>query len=493
VISVLLRQLLADSNQFRYAIIKFNGMGGGIVAKGSYVVADFGKTLVKLTLWSKGGECIARVTRPNARKSESGYESLDLAGIADWLIATLTRFSLHPVEAIIPVSHGAAFVGLIDDRVAFPPLDYEHSIPQRTLDAYRAQRDPFTETGSPALPLGLNLGSQLHWLEEIHGDRLRGATLVPYAQYWTWFLSGIAVSEVTSLGCHTDLWAPAKADWSAMAKRRGWAGQFAPLSRAADAVGTLRRALAEETGLSPRTRILTGLHDSNAALVAARGFIEVDDGEATILSTGTWFVAMRLAGGDPDLSTLSADADCLVNVDAFGQPIPTARFMGGREIETQIEIDTRRVDIKPDQPALLEAVAGLVGDGAMMLPTFAPGFGPYPHGKGRWVRRPDGWISRRAATCLYAALVAERALSLTGTRGLVLVEGRFSEAQVFIRALASLRPDLKICVANAHNDVSYGALRLIDPDLRPASELAFVAPLDVDIASYAAIWREAAQ
>ena len=164
--------------------------------------------------------------------------------------------------------------------------------------------------------------------------------------------------------------------------------------------------------------------------------------------------------------------------------------MGGREIEAQIEIDTRRVDIKPDQPALLAAVPEVLASGAMLLPTGAPGFGPFPSHQGRWINSPEDWFARRAAVCLYAALVAEASLSLIGTKERLLIEGRFAEAEVFVRALASLRPDLTIYTANAHNDVSFGALRLVYPGLKPQGELTRVEPMAVDISSYANRWRE---
>jgi len=95
--------------------------------------------------------------------------------------------------------------------------------------------------------------------------------------------------------------------------------------------------------------------------------------------------------------------------------------------------------------------------------------------------------------CLYAALVTDAMLTLIGTRDRVLVEGRFAEAAVFVRALAALRPDSAIHVSNAHNDVSYGALRLLDPTFAPASRLEKIAPLDVDLAHYRAQWHREAE
>jgi hypothetical protein len=162
--------------------------------------------------------------------------------------------------------------------------------------------------------------------------------------------------------------------------------------------------------------------------------------------------------------------------------------MGGREIETLIGLDTRQIDIAADQPALLAALPDVLASGAMVLPGFAPGFGPFPHGRGRWIARPDAHAARRAAVSLYAALVTDISLRLIGTTDRLLIEGRFAEGQVFVRALAALRPDLRIYTGKAHNDVSYGALRLLDAALPPAEPLELVVPLDVDLAPYRERW-----
>jgi hypothetical protein len=55
-----------------------------------------------------------------------------------------------------------------------------------------------------------------------------------------------------------------------------------------------------------------------------------------------------------------------------------------------------------------------------------------------------------------------------------------------------LRPDLRVYVSNAHNDVSLGALRLLDPGIRPDGQLRLIAPLDVSLDAYRAVWRELA-
>jgi sugar (pentulose or hexulose) kinase len=461
------------------------------VKQRAVIIIDIGKTLAKASLWASDGRLIARDTRPNARLVADRYAALDIDGIEAWLIEVLAGFAqMADVGAIIPVGHGAAAVLVKEGHVALPPMDYEASMSLEMRADYDALRSPFTETGSPSLPDGLNLGAQLYHLQALHPEAFAGAQILPWAQYWSWLLSGVAASEVTSLGCHTDLWNPASGEASTLARKMGWAAALPSLRKAGDVLGPIRPELAARTGLPDDAQIHTGVHDSNAALLAARAFPEIACGEATVLSTGTWFVAMRTPDVHVDLATLPEERDCLVNVDVFGQPVPSARWMGGREIEAQIGVDTRRVDIKPDQAALLAVVPNVISAGAMLLPGFAPGCGPFPGSAGRWINQPDDWFARRAAVCLYAAMVTNVSLDLVGARRVILIEGRFAEAEVFVRALASLRPEDAIYVANAHNDVSFGALRLLDPDLSPAGALVCVEPLETDLAPYHARWTE---
>ena len=454
------------------------------------VVLDVGKTLAKLTLCAADGTVLARDSRPNARATAAlGYPCLDVRGIEEWLLRGLAAFAARgPIAVIIPVAHGAAAV-LVDGEDFLEPLDYEAELPPALRDGYAASRDSFTETGSPVLPAGLNLGAQLHWLAHLTPQWFERGTILTWPQFWAWRLSGVAALEVTSIGCHTDLWLPIEGRPSPLAVRRGWARRFAPLRRASDILGPVTADIRERCGLRGDCAVLCGIHDSNADFLAVRAHPEIGGRGHTVLSTGTWFIAMRCPDRERiDCADVPEDRDCLVNVDAFGVPYPSARFMGGRETEI-LEASKDRIDITVRQSELVERAAQLCAAQVFALPAFQKGVGPFARHEGRWIDRPADQLGRRAAASLYLALMADTSLDLIGSRERLIIEGRFIEDVVFTRALASLRPSQTVYLSPSCNSVSYGAVSLFRSDVKPEAPLSKVAPLPFDIAHYAARWR----
>ncbi|TGP55948.1 carbohydrate kinase, partial [bacterium M00.F.Ca.ET.229.01.1.1] len=122
------------------------------------------------------------------------------------------------------------------------------------------------------------------------------------------------------LGCHSHLWAPRERDFSSLVDAEGWRGQMPAFERAGAVIGEQRFGNTERS-----IAIHNGVHDSNAALYAYR---RQGLGPLTVVSTGTWVVSMAVGGGRVELDPAR---DTLVNVNALGDPVPSARFMGGRE------------------------------------------------------------------------------------------------------------------------------------------------------------------
>lgn len=226
--------MVAHYGSFAIIIVRFRSktaFPGGNVVSDATVIIDIGKTNAKLSLWGEQGKQLARDSRPNMTSVVHPHPALDRQGIEDWLLAILTRYAKQAkVRQIVPVGHGAAAALIRNGALFAEPMDYEADISDALRVNYLLQRDSFTSTGSPPLPSGLNLGLQLHSIEVRLGSSLpEDVAILPWPQYWAWRLCGIAASEVTSLGCHTDLWRPLEARFSNLATKRGWASRFAPL------------------------------------------------------------------------------------------------------------------------------------------------------------------------------------------------------------------------------------------------------------------------
>ena len=276
-----------------------------------------------------------------------------------------------------------------------------------------------------------------------------------------------------------------------LAVRRGWAGRVAPLRQAGETLSTITRDVAASTGLPPDCEVLCGLHDSNAALLASRGHPEIAWHDATVLSTGTWFVAMRslVPGAGFEGGRLPELRDCLINVDVHGRAVPSARFMGGREAEILRGMDAPAPEEDEPMDALMRRLSELLADDVRAYPSFVAGVGPFPDAVGSVRNLTGDSRDRRITTCLYLAMMTDTSLNLIESTGRLLVEGRFAEETMFVRALAALRPQQQVYTCDARNDLAYGALRLVAPDLAPPSSLVRVEPLAIDLQPFADDWR----
>ncbi|MEL6419686.1 MAG: FGGY family carbohydrate kinase, partial [Pseudomonadota bacterium] len=297
--------------------------------------------------------------------------------------------------------------------------------------AYNAIRPPFEETGSPRLSGGLNIGAQLYWqFQRDPGLRRRVQHLVTYPQYWGFRLTGVAATDVTSLGCHTDLWNPHAQKPSSLAEGLAVADVLAPTRRPDEILGLLLPEIAGATGLGPDTPVYCGIHDSNASLLP---HLLKQNGPFSVVSTGTWVIAMAISGRSVRLDPAQ---DTLVNVNAFGEPVPSARFMGGREYD----LLTQGQDIPPSEDEISE----VLGTGTMLLPSIVTDSGPFQGTTACWVSEEPspGTGQRSAAIGFYLALTTAHCLNLIGAEGPIHVEGPFAKNGSYIQMLgaATSRP-----------------------------------------------------
>jgi L-fuculokinase len=447
-------------------------------------IVDIGKSNAKLslvdgpsrrTLWS--------VKRANEIAESSGLRQLDIVRIEQWLLA---MFDLAPealkkrVSVIVPLAHGAAAV-LIDDRgeiLAAP--DYEDPLFEAFDEDYEQARDAFASTYSPRLPGGLNLARQWFFLERKRTALFtRVAYALLYPQYWAWRLCGVMASEVTSLGCHTDLWCPQQKTFSGLAKKRHWQRLLPPLRFAGDTLGTITPALASRTGLSRTCRVSCGIHDSNASYLQHLLMNSSQRAGFCVISSGTWTVTMAHGAA---LSMLRAERDMLAGVDAYSSPVSTARFMGGREYQR-----IAQTEALPDAKAL----AAVLHKKIYALPSFAPG-GPFPEAKGSVVSEqalPEPECASLAT--LYVALMSDLSIDLLGGGGDVFLDGPLASNPLFGPLLAAWRTDERVFASEDLEGCNGAAAYLGGFAARAVAAAVPLAPISLaGLAQYRQAWRQ---
>lgn len=446
-------------------------------------VIDVGKTNGKVVLFDvvEGRESHVHST-PNTVQKDGPYPHYDIEGLWAFFLDALRDIGVEErIDAIAITAHGAS-ITLVDaeGNLALPMLDYEFDGPDTLKAEYDALRPPFSETGSPRLVCGLNVGAQLFWQARTFPDDFaRVTSIIPYPQYWAMRLTGMRASEATSIGAHTDLWNPYAREYSLLVDRMGWRKLMPPVGSAFDIVGTLKPEIAEATGLPSSTPVFSGIHDSNASLLT---HLQADDPPFSVVSSGTWVICFSVGGIKV---ALDEARDTLMNVNAFGDPVPSARFMGGR-VFAMLGADPESEISAADRDAVLDG-------GIMLLPAVPDDSGPFFGRKGEWKGSPEtltpgGYLY---AVSLYLGMMTSVSLELIGADGPVVVEGPLAGNRTFLEALNAVTGRPVMTGGSGVTGTSAGtALLALGRDARiiSHSKVATLAP-DPRITTYAAVWR----
>ncbi len=451
-------------------------------------VIDIGKTNAKVALvdLETASEVTVRKT-PNNVRAGPPYPHFDCDRLFGFVLDSLAEInSVLPIDAISVTAHGAT-AALVTEAgaLALPVLDYEYEGPDSMRAAYEKLRPDFAESGSPPLPVGLNLGAQIHWQAKMFPEQFsKTKWILMYPQYWSFRLTGVAASEVTSLGCHTDLWNPWQKRFSSLVKNSkqvigtDWLALFPPVLSAGARLGSLKPELSKRIGLRADAPVLCGIHDSNASLLA---HLANRQAKFSVVSTGTWVISMSIGGAEV---ALDPARDTLVNVNALGEPTPTARFMGGREFELVTEGE--------NSGATDEELAAVLGDPVMLLPSLQAGSGPYPSMQSTWRgRAPRTAGERFSAASFYCALMTATCLELIGAEGPVFVEGPFAGNELYCGMLNAVLGRAVIAGQHAQTGTAVGAAMLASSAWKAPPEPAGPVPhrLAQAMKEFARKWR----
>lgn len=455
------------------------------------LVLDIGKTHVKLHVLNDERGSVHSCEITNRVIHEDPYPHFDTDHIWQWLLDGIREAAKYfSISAISVTTHGAT-AALVDRTDAeaglvLPVLDYEFSEVENCSKQYNNFRPSFLETYSPDLPAGLNLGRQLFWQQRQYPEAFARVTdILMYPQYWTWRLTGKLCSEVTSLGCHTDLWAPEKKQFSSLVESQNWIARFPEVVPAWTSLGAVKPAIRKHTGLNENCRVYAGIHDSNASFLRYKTLC--GDKPFTVISTGTWSIVM--ASGVA-LHQLQANRDTLANVDVTGQPVVCSRSMGGREFEI-IRDSTGAAGDGPPSEKILQTI---IDQEVMALPDFSGGSGPLAQKPGAIIGNPPKHSATSLAS-LYCALMLDYQMDLIKAEGDIFIEGAFLKNPLLCSVLAQLRTGRKIFLSSDSTGTVQGCAQLSrwnEPRRPPALVSCSTGRLR-DLDAYKNLWRNRAE
>ena len=423
------------------------------------LVLDIGKTNAKVLVLSKRGAILESRKTDSPAKPGPPFPHLDAPAVWGWLVEEIASLAgEHRIEAAVATTHGCAAALVDDSDLVLPIMDYEAEVPEDIRREFEPLIPAFRETQTPDLPQGLNLARQLFWQQRAFPEEFaRTCNILTYPQYWAWRLSGAVVSEVTSVGCHTHLWYPGQRRFTDLVDRQGWRARFPPMRAAFESLGRVSAEVAAVTGLPPECVVYTGIHDSNSNFALyLRGYRK----PFSLVSTGTWIVIMSPR---MPLDALDPERDTMAMVDVEGNPLPTARYMGGRDFDLLTGGGGDGTEFGgSDLLRVLE-------QRSFVLPSLTPG-GPFMGRESRTLGpEPKRGAETAARATLYVALMTVVSCRLIRTDGDLIIDGGFANNAWYCRLVAGLLDHERCFVNRDTQGTAIGAGMLASWDL-PASE-----------------------
>ena len=297
-------------------------------------IFDVGKTNKKLFLFDEQYRIVFEKTaRFIETTDEDGdacenIESLRLS-IYDSLkeIISLDEFD---IKAVNFCTYGASLVYVDDKGTPLTPLynylkTYPAKLQQQFYESYGGENNFAHETASPVLG-SLNSGMQLYRIKYEQPqifDQIKYALHLP--QYLSYLVTGIMCSDITSIGCHTNLWNFKNNNYHHWLTAENAIQKLAPIE---DGEKTF-----PATFFNHSFQAGIGLHDSSAALIP---YLINFKEPFVLISTGTWCISLNPFNSTA-LTTDELASDCLCYLDFRGRSVKASRLFAGNEHEQQVK------------------------------------------------------------------------------------------------------------------------------------------------------------
>jgi L-fuculokinase len=297
-------------------------------------IFDIGKTNKKLFVFDDELKIVYEQSQHFTEiKDEDGFPCEDWESLTEWMKSSLNKLFLNPSFNIKKVNfsgYGASFVHLgRDGKPATPLYNYLKPFPRKLSEKFQQTYGPVMaiaqETASPILG-NLNSGMQLYWLKydrpEIY-EKIAISLHLP--QYLSSIFTGHYLSDITSIGCHTQLWDFQKNTYHTWVVEEKVDQALAPISHGDLLLPANIQDKSIECGI--------GVHDSSAALIP---YLKNFNEPFLLISTGTWCISLNPFNHEP-LTAGELKHDCLCYLNYQGKPVKASRLFSGHEHDIQIK------------------------------------------------------------------------------------------------------------------------------------------------------------
>jgi sugar (pentulose or hexulose) kinase len=297
-------------------------------------IFDVGKTNKKLFLFDENYKIVfERLVRFFETKDEDGFPCENLESLKSSVFDSLhevSRLKDFQIKAVNFCSYGASFVYLNHQLDACAPLynylkEYPEYLKKQFYDTYGGEEEFSFRTASPVLG-SLNSGKQLYRIKYEKPElfnQIKYALHLP--QYLSFLISGKAYSDITSIGCHTNLWNFDKNEYHDWVKQEGIFEKLAPIFPCDQVVPASFAGSNYPVGI--------GLHDSSAALIP---YLINFQEPFVLISTGTWCISLNPFNHLP-LSKEELKNDCLCFMTYDARRVKASRLFAGNEHEQQVK------------------------------------------------------------------------------------------------------------------------------------------------------------
>lgn len=420
-------------------------------------IFDVGKTNKKLFLFDERYKIVfERSARFTETVDEDGDACENLESLRLSVFDSLHEVFRKPefdVRAINFAAYGASLVYVDKNGKPLAPLynylkPYPEQLQHHFYETYGGEEKVAYSTASPVLG-SLNSGMQLYRIKYEKPalfEQIHYALHLP--QYLSFLVSGRMYSDMTSIGCHTQLWDFGKNAYHEWVHSEGLDAKLAPIVAGDDVFPASFPGTGYGVGV--------GLHDSSAALIP---YLVSFHEPFVLISTGTWCISLNPFNHTP-LTKAELEADCLCYMHYQGTPVKASRLFAGYEHEQQV----KRIAEHFGQPT--SRYRNMAYSPATVARLQREASGPVPIGSKVSAfaqRNLSGYASyeeayHRLMMDLVDLQLISTGLAIKGSEvKRIFVDGGFSKNTIFMNLLANAFPDMEVFAASMAQATAVGA------------------------------------